>query len=143
MNFKLTLAAALATGLMCSTAMAQTHSPNPNKAQNSAMRTQSGMYPYALYPDGSPVPGHVMPGGQFVSRTLPATVAVAPLPAVSEPMAGTRSIYVPSETTTVIETTPSLETTTVIESTPLLEPAPTIEVTPVLELEPGMERTSQ
>ena len=58
MTLRPTLAAALAVGLLCSTAMAQASSPNPNKAQNSAMRTHSGIYPYALYPDGSLVPGH-------------------------------------------------------------------------------------
>ena len=112
MNYKLALAAAITTGLMYGTATAFTNSPNPNKAQNSAMRTQSGMYPYALYPDGSPVPGHVMPGSQFVVRSVPTTVTI--WPTVSEPMAGTRSIYVP----TVV--TPSVQ---VIEVTPMLEPA--------------------
>ena len=118
MNLKLALAAAITTGLMCGTATAFTNSPNPNKAQNSAMRTQSGMYPYALYPDGSPVPGHVMPGSQFVVRSVPATATI--WPTVSEPMVGTRSIYVPTVVTPVIEITPSVQ---VIEVTPMLEPA--------------------
>ena len=117
MNFKTTtLAAAIAMGLMCGTVSAQTDSPNPNKAQNSEMRTQSGAYPYAVYPDGSPATGtymysdgtyiystpststYVVPG--YVTPSMSdSTVWVVPAPVMSEPVAGRRSIYVPNTTT--------------------------------------------
>jgi hypothetical protein len=113
MNFKTTtVAAAVAMGLMCGTASAQiTDSPNPNKAQNSEMRTQSGSYPYAVYPDGSPVSGTYMySDGTYIYSTpststyvVPgyvapsdSTVWVVPAPTMSEPVAGRRSVYVPT-----------------------------------------------
>jgi hypothetical protein len=113
MTLKSTLAAALAVGLMCGTALAQASSPNPNKAQNSAMRTQSGMYPYALYPDGSLVPGHTYRGA------VPSVVQVVPAPVVSEPTAGMRNLYVPSQATPAMpaEGVPAIPSETAAPST--------------------------
>ena len=119
MNLKTTsIAAAIAMGLICGTASAQiTTSPNSNKAQNSEMRTQSGSYPYAVYPDGSPASGtymysdgtyiystpptttYVYPGSAYVSPS-DGTVWVVPAPSMSEPVAGRRNVYVPNTITT-------------------------------------------
>ena len=107
MNLKTTsIAAAIAMGLICGTASAQiTTSPNPNKAQNSDMRTQSGSYPYAVYPDGSPATGTYMySDGRYIYSTPPSmpdgTVWVVPAPSMSEPVAGRRNVYVPNTITT-------------------------------------------
>ncbi len=101
MKAKLTLAAAIATGLMCGTAMAQSYSPNPNKAQNSDMRTQSGASPYSgdtyLYLDR----GYWSPGtSTYIVPADQSTIWLVPAPVVSEPVAGTRNVYVPNDSTT-------------------------------------------
>lgn len=101
MKTKLTLAAVLAATLACGTAMAQTNSPNPNKAQNSDMRTQSGAYDTYVYPSGAYLyldRGYMNPGTStyLVPMESPSTVWVVPSTTYSEPVAGTRNVYVPS-----------------------------------------------
>jgi hypothetical protein len=105
MKTRLTLAAAIATSLVCGTAIAQTYSPNPNKAQNSNMRTQSGASTAYVYPGDTYLylerdylaPGtvtYVYPGTAYVTPES-STVWVVPSQGVSEPVAGTRNTYVP------------------------------------------------
>jgi hypothetical protein len=105
MKTKLTLAALLATSIAATvpfgTSFAQTNSPNPNKAQNSDMRTQSGAYGTYVYPSGTYLymdRGYMNPGTStyVIPSESPSTVWVVPAPSYSEPVAGTRNVYVPS-----------------------------------------------
>ena len=101
MKTRLILAAAIATTLTCGMAMAQTNSPNPNKAQNSGMQTQGGAYELYVYPSGDYLyldRGVMNPGTStyVYPSESPSTVWVVPAPAASEPVAGTRNVYVPS-----------------------------------------------
>jgi hypothetical protein len=95
MKPRLTLAALIATSLLSGTALAQTTSPNPNKAQNSDMRTQSDGTFY-VYPSDTYLyldRGYYNPGTTtyVYPSSAPSTVWVVP----GEPTAGTRNVYVP------------------------------------------------
>lgn len=112
MKLKLSLIAAAAAALYCTAPMAQTYSPNPNKAQNSDMRTMGGS---TIYSDSVPGTYYYYPSTPMSSEVYvaPSTseVYVAPSPTVSEvyvypsePLAGRRSIYVPSGPTELTNT---------------------------------------
>ncbi len=105
MKLRLSLIAAAAAALYCTAPMAQTYSPNPNKAQNSDMVTQgttvyrSDLAPgtYYYYPS-TPMSSEVYvapsTSSVYVAPVSPSVSEVYVYP--SEPLAGRRSIYVPS-----------------------------------------------
>lgn len=94
MKLKMTLLAVAAAGMWSTAPMAQpTHSPNPNKAQNSDMRTQSGMHPaphgYTVVVPAETVT--VMPAQTVTVMPADTTVTVVPArPVWVEPTASRR-----------------------------------------------------
>lgn len=101
MKIKLTLLALAAAGMWSTAPMAQpTHSPNPNKAQNSDMRTQSGMHPSAG------MQTYVMPAES--TTVIPVdTITVVPSESVQT---------MPSETVTIL---PAETSVTVVPARPI------------------------
>ena len=84
MKSRIALAAGVAAGLVCGTAVAQTWSPNPNKAQNSDMRTHSSTW---VYPDGTTIAA-----AEVYPSVVPSLVWIVPMP--SEQLAGTGNVSV-------------------------------------------------